>query len=228
MHAVLQYLADNGFDGAPVPISYDPGVGEVVSHLDGSAVGGRMPWPAWVHSDSALVQTGGWLRRLHDLTGSFVPPKDAVWFAGQQWKPGLVIGHQDAAPYNAVWHGDNLVGFVDWDTAGPSSRELDLASTALTWVPLDTRRAAEGRGCNDFGDRRRRLHLFLDAYGYDGDRVIFGNTVGRRALVNAAAIRRLAADDNPVYRGLCEQAAELEAAAGDLETLPIEFWRSPA
>jgi Ser/Thr protein kinase RdoA (MazF antagonist) len=47
-----------------------------------------------------------------------------------------VIGHLDASPWNAVWAGGALVGFVDWDTAGPSRREDDLAFSALTWVPL--------------------------------------------------------------------------------------------
>src|SRR3712207_8578665 len=59
--------------------------------------------PARVSSDEALVQVGSWLRRLHDPTVGFVPPEDAVWFAGQRRRPGLVIGHHDAAPYNAAW-----------------------------------------------------------------------------------------------------------------------------
>ena len=43
----------------------------------------------------------------------FVPADDAVWFAGQSWAPGRIIGHHDAAPYNAVWDSKGLVGFVD-------------------------------------------------------------------------------------------------------------------
>lgn len=46
-------------------------------------------------------------------------------------EPGLVIGHQDAAPYNAaVVNGDRLVGFFDWDTAGPSTRDFDSLAAA--------------------------------------------------------------------------------------------------
>jgi aminoglycoside phosphotransferase (APT) family kinase protein len=51
-------------------------------------------------------------------------------------RPGLIVGHQDAAPYNAVVDGERLVGFCDWDIAGPSSREWDLAFSMLPWVPL--------------------------------------------------------------------------------------------
>lgn len=228
VHAVLRYLADHGFDGAPVPIGVGADGDEVVSHLDGTTVGTLLPWPPWVYSDSALVQVGRWLRRLHDLTRCFVPPADAVWFGRQRWSPGLVIGHHDAAPYNAVWREDALVGFVDWDTAGPSSPELDLAFSALTWTPLDTRPAAQARGFDDFGDRQRRLHLLLDAYGHEGDRAAFGATIARRATVNADAIRRLAADGNPVYRGLLGQAAELDDAAVGITALPAEFWHRPA
>ena len=41
-------------------------------------------------------------------------------------QPGWIVGHQDAAPYNAVMDGGRLVGFFDWDIAFPSPREEDL------------------------------------------------------------------------------------------------------
>jgi hypothetical protein len=34
------------------------------------------------------------------------------------WRPGLIVGHNDAASYNAAWADDRLVGFFDWDCAG--------------------------------------------------------------------------------------------------------------
>jgi len=40
---------------------------------------------------------------------------------------------------------DRLVGFFDRDTAGPSPREVDLAFSALVWVPLDARTTVRGR-----------------------------------------------------------------------------------
>jgi hypothetical protein len=52
-----------------------------------------------VSPDEALAQVGSWLRRrLHDATVDFRPPREAVWFAGQRWRPGLIIGHLSAAP----------------------------------------------------------------------------------------------------------------------------------
>ncbi|MGW0537953.1 phosphotransferase [Streptomyces sp. NPDC003032] len=114
----------------------------------------------------------------------------------------MVIGHHDAAPWNAVWHAGELVGFFDWDTAGPSSREFDLAFMALSWVPLHARRLAARTGFTAFEDRRRRLHLLLDAYGYDGDRSAFGDVVAARARTNADVIDRMAAGGDPAYAAL--------------------------
>jgi hypothetical protein len=134
-----------------------------VTYLPGEVIGGRMPWPGWAFSDEILVQVGRWLRRLHDVTADFRPPAGERWFTGARMGPGMVVGHQDAAPYNAVVAGGRLVGFFDWDTAGPSPREVDLAFSALSWVPLYTPGAAEHLGFREPGDRSRRLHLLLDA-----------------------------------------------------------------
>jgi hypothetical protein len=226
VHAVLEYLAHNDFQGAPRPLGFDEDGNEVLSHLDGQTIGDSTPWPAWIYSDSALVQTGRWLRRLHDATRSFVPAADAIWFTGHQWSPGMVIGHHDAAPYNAVWRDDTLVGFIDWDTAGPSTPDRDLAFTALTWIPLITRRAAQAQGFGAFDDRQRRLHLLLDAYGFDGDRTSFGQTVVNRAMTSATIIRRLADTGNPIFVALTDQADNMEQAAADISALPPQFWTS--
>ena len=224
VHAVLRHLESVGFAGAPRVLGTDDQGREVLTYLDGHTVGERLPWSAWVHSDEALVQVGAWSRRLHDATEAFVPPEGLSWFAGQSWRPGLVIGHHDAAPYNAVWTDDGLLGFVDWDTAGPAPRELDLAFTALAWVPLLARRVVEPLGFRAHDDRSRRLHLLLDAYGYAGDRVAFGAAVAARARLNAQGIRRLSATGDPTYTALLPAADDLEQAAREVEALPASFW----
>nr|BFE73598.1 hypothetical protein GCM10020092_068990 [Actinoplanes digitatis] len=128
-----------------------------------------------------LIQVGRWLRRLHDLTADFTPPAGERWFIGGAMGPGMIVGHQDAAPYNAVVDGDRLVGFCDWDIAGPSTRDWDLAFSALSWVPLASPPDGTASGGHDPRERSRRLHLLLDAYGYDGDRRGFGAVVPQRA-----------------------------------------------
>ena len=50
--------------------------------LPGETVGSRRPWPAWTHSDLALVQVAGWLRRFHEAVLDFDPGAVAVWREG--------------------------------------------------------------------------------------------------------------------------------------------------
>jgi len=224
VHAVLRHLEAAGCDGVPRVLGFDAAGREILTYLHGQTIGLTRPWTAWVRSDPALVQVGRWMRRLHDLTAAFVPDPGLTWFAGQTWRPGLIIGHHDATPWNAVWQDDHLVGFVDWDTAGPSSPEFDLAFTALSWVPLHTQSVAHSLGFTAVQDRARRLRLLLDAYGYDGNRATFGGVVATRARVNATAIRRLAAAGDPNCRALIPFAADLEQAAHEVEALPPSFW----
>ena len=134
-----------------------------------------------------------------------------------------MIGHHDVAPWNAVWRDGALVGFIDWDPAGPSSRALDLAFAALSRVPLLPAGMAFVQGFSAFEDRSRRMHLLLDSYGYHADRAEFGALVARRARMNAAGIRRLAGND-PVYALLLPIAAAHEQAATDIDELPHRFW----
>ncbi|MEV1000556.1 hypothetical protein [Nonomuraea sp. NPDC050202] len=123
-----------------------------------------------------------------------------------------------------MWQGDDLVGFVDWDTAGPFTRERDLAYVALTWVPLHARHVVVAQGFTAFEDRYRRLHLLLDAYGYEGDRSAFGLEVADRAQKNAEFIRRHAEGGEQVFRTLLPFAVNLEQAVAEIEELPDSFW----
>ena len=232
VHALLRYLEEAGFPGAPRALGFDSSGREMLSYLPGETIGDRMPWPAWVSADSMLVQVGQWLRRLHDLTAGFRPPADERWFIGGVMRPGLIAGHQDAAPYNAVVDGERLVGFCDWDIAGPSSREWDLAFSVLPWVPLASPSPgppaapgpSAGAGGPDAGERSRRFHLLLDAYGFEGDREVFGSVVPQRARRQAEVIRRAAAAGDPASVALLPIAGLLESSAVGVEALPRDFW----
>ncbi|MFY1627501.1 phosphotransferase [Micromonospora sp. WMMD735] len=224
VHAVLRHLEDAGFDAAPRALGFDDQGREMLSYLPGETIGGREPWPDWARADAMLVQVGRWLRRVHDLTADFTPPPDECWFVGRTMGPGLVVGHQDASPYNAVVDGDRLVGFCDWDTAGPSSREWDLAFSALTWVPLASSRDGSPLSDDDLRERARRLRLLLDAYGYEGDRGGFAAAVPQRARRQAGVIRHLADAGDAAATALLPIAALLERSATDVEALPATFW----
>ena len=225
VHSVLRHLEDAGFDGASRARGFDDQGRERLTFLPGETLGETWPWPAWLRTDDALRQVGAWLRRLHEATATFRPAAGAVWFTGRPWQPELLIGHLDASPWNAVWAGDALVGFVDWDTASPSRPEDDLAFSALTWVPLLTAELAEQAGFGDPADRRRRFHLLLDAYGYTGDRLAIRDAILGRVERNVEVIRGLAGGAEPAFQRLLAWAGYLERSGSEVAGLPDEFWR---
>ncbi|WP_306215064.1 phosphotransferase [Actinoplanes sp. RD1] len=225
VHALLRHLEEAGFEGAPRPRGFDGQGREMLTYLPGETAAGRFPWPAWTFTDALLTQVGRWLRRLHDATAGFVPPADERWFTGRTMRPGDIIGHQDAAPYNAaVAGGDRLAGFFDWGTAGPSARDFDLAFSALWWVPLCPPDVAQGLGFHDPADRSRRLHLLLDAYGYERDRRAFGAAIVARARHQAGRMREMAAAGDRAAIGLLPVAGHIDRSAAEVEALPPAFF----
>jgi hypothetical protein len=68
----------------------------------------------------------------------------------------------------------------------------------------------------------------LDAYGYDGDRKMFGTVVAARARINAGVIRRLANSGNPAYTAIRGQVADLERSAREVDARPASFWQPRA
>jgi phosphotransferase family enzyme len=224
VHALLRHLEDAGVDGVPRALGFDEQGRQMLTYLPGEVIGDRDPWPAWAYADSTVVQVGQWMRRIHDVTAAFVPPRDERWFTGRTMQPGWIVGHQDAAPYNAVMDGGRLAGFFDWDIAGPSPREEDLGFSALLWVPLTAPKAGEQAGPDDVQDRSRRLRLLLDAYRYDGDRRAFGTVVVERARRQAGVIRSMADAGDRAAIALLPIASRLEQAASFVQALPDGFW----
>ncbi|MEN3306144.1 MAG: hypothetical protein V7603_2346 [Micromonosporaceae bacterium] len=222
VHALLRHLDTVGFDRAPRALGFDNQGREVLSFLPGEVVGAARPWPNWVHSDDALRQVAGWLRDYHAAVASFVPPGGAVWREGGTWRPGMIIGHNDAAPYNAAWANGRLIGFFDWDFAAPVTREWDLAFTAFAWVPLHARHVVSAEGFTAFADRPRRLRLFLDTYGMNGQIRPFIETVRQRVRASADGIRRIAAAGDPAYQKMIEHGVDiaLDTAVDELADFP--------
>lgn len=203
VQALLRHLEAVGFTGAPRALGLDDQGREVLTYLEGLTVGERRPWPTWTHSEAALVAVGRWLRDFHAASRSFVPPAGSRWFGGrEEMRPGELVGHHDAAPYNAVWRpappgrdaeDGELVGFVDWDLAAPAEPLRDLAFVALTWVPLTARDVAAGDGFPAQLNRGRRLRLLLDAYGWSGAVADVVSAVRQRAAEHASGLRAAAA-----------------------------------
>lgn len=199
VHRLLRHVHARGFELAPRPLDYDRLGREVLTYLEGESVGDQKPFPAWVHSEEALVQVARWLRGYHQAVADFEPADDDVWRQGREWEPGLIIGHNDAAPYNAAWHNGCLSGFFDWDLAGPVSVIEDVAFTAFAWVPLHAKSVVEAEGFTDFAARPRRLQLFLDEYGWEGTTAEILDVAINRASETARLIRELAAGGDPLH-----------------------------
>lgn len=68
-----------------------------------------------------------------------------------------MIGHNDIAPYNVCFDGDEIAGVFDWDLSGPTTPLLELAFIAWNCVPLWRDIGPEGAA--------DRLMLISSTYG---------------------------------------------------------------
>lgn len=219
VHALLRHLERKRFPGAPRALGLDGDGYETLTFLEGETLGSALARPGWIRADEALCQVARWLRDYHLAVRDFVPPADSRWRCGGDWSPGMIIGHNDASPYNAAWDEGRLSGFFDWDFAGPATRVSDLAWTAMCWVPMIARHVAAAEGYTDFAGRPRRLRLFLREYGYRGDPAVIVGEVRTRMLDRAESIRLRAAAGEDLFVRLAAGgvAGDMELAARELD-----------
>ncbi|SEG88337.1 Phosphotransferase enzyme family protein [Nonomuraea solani] len=219
VHELLRHLEGKAFDGAPRVLGVDDDGCEILTYLDGDTVGAAQVWPPWTRTEDTLVQVARWLRSYHEVVADFRPSADARWRGGRRWAPGLVIGHNDASPFNAAHQDGRLTGFFDWDFAGPTTVDSDVASVALCWVPLHARHVAASEGFTEFDARPARLRRFLDAYGWTGRPEVIVEDVRAQLRERAALIRRLGPTDTGLFARLLRRgvADDLDQAVRDLD-----------
>ncbi|TDE20043.1 aminoglycoside phosphotransferase family protein [Nonomuraea mesophila] len=219
VHELLRHLERRGFDGAPRVLGVDADGYELLTYLEGDTVGDALVWPWWTRTEDMLVQVASWLRSYHEAVADFVPPDGAHWRTGRPWEPGLVIGHNDASPFNAAYHDGRLAGFFDWDFAGPTTVDSDVASVALCWVPLHARHVAAAEGFTEFGARPARLRRFLDAYGWKGRTESIIEDAQAQMSARARLIRRLGVTGDGLYARLLRRgvADDLDQAVRELD-----------
>jgi Ser/Thr protein kinase RdoA (MazF antagonist) len=169
VHDVLRRLAP--LDGVPRVHGVD-GDREVLDFLPGNVPGALVGAAA---SESALGSAARFLRRFHDATALFASdlPHDGWMFPAGD--PVEVVVHGDYAPYNCVLEGERVVGLVDFDTARPGPRIVDVATGAYRWVPLSA--ACPEEFSPEPAEQARRLAAFCAAYGLDA--------AGRAVLLDA-------------------------------------------
>jgi hypothetical protein len=150
VHALLGHLAARGLRRIPRVLGFDEQGREVLTYLEGRVtdIDTELLTPCQLE---ALVS---WTREFHEAVAGFA--HDGPW--RYPALPGAsLIGHNDIAPYNACFDGDELSGVFDWDLAGWTSPLMELAFIAWNCVPL----------WRDIGvaQAAERITRICDAYG---------------------------------------------------------------
>ena len=128
VHALLDFLASR-LEHTPRVLGFDGQGREVLTFLPGRVVDidTEILTPDQIHS---LVS---WTRRFHEVVAGFGHP--GPWRYPRVPQASL-IGHNDIAPYNVCFDGDDVSGVFDWDLAGPTTPLMELAFIAWNCVPL--------------------------------------------------------------------------------------------
>ena len=195
VHALLVYLAEVGFAGAPRAYGIDEQGREILDFVDGDVP--DYPLPAYAVSDDAVSAAGEMLRVFHDATADFVSPPDAVWYFPIR-EPVEVICHGDTAPYNMVFRNGRPAALIDFDTAHPGPRVWDLAYSAYRFAPLSAPSNAEFH--LPVAEQARRLRILADAYQLGAEeRLLLPDTAVARLHHLVTHIREQAAAGNVAF-----------------------------
>nr|WP_166617196.1 phosphotransferase [Kineococcus vitellinus] len=211
VHELLRRLEREGFRAAPRVHGTVDGL-EELDFLPGQV--SNYPLTDAAASEAALRSAAALLREYHAVTARFARelPRDG-WLLPVA-EPVEVVCHGDYAPHNCVLDGERVVGLIDFDTARPGARLLDVAGAVHRWVPLSSPRSEGVRA--DAAEQARRLALFCEVYGL-GER-------DRAGLLDAVT-----ASLEGLVRFMHEQAAAGSAAfAGHVAAGHDRLYRSDA
>ncbi len=167
---LLLHLAARDFDGAPKSLGSD-GQGRDVFAF----IAGEVPPDLSFYDDATLRQAATLVRRFHDVSAGLVADSN-----------GDVVCHNDLSPCNFVFRAGVPVAIIDFDAAAPGPRAHDLGYAAWLWLDV-------GSPDISAAEQRRRLDLFLEAYG-TGDRagIVAAMRTRQAALIDEG--RRLSDD----------------------------------
>jgi hypothetical protein len=205
VHELLRHVRDRGFLLAPEPRGFDGQGREVLSYIEGDTSASVTPWPGPLWRDALLAEVGRAVAAYHRAVADFAPSANARWqYRPRPLEPGEIICHHDFAPYNAVFRGEQLLGIIDWDGAGPGTIEEEIAFLAWQWVPLVPTDLKEHVGCDPRIDEGARLRLLLDNYGYTS-RLGLIDAVIERVEVSRSGIEERAAAGDPPFMALRDE-----------------------
>lgn len=199
IHKLFDHFWSQGVSLTPRFLGWTEEGKERLSFIPGNT--GYPPISGEIRSDEALINVARAIRTAHDASVSFMIEDALPWNSLEVCKPVVeeCIGHGDLAPWNFVFEGTQVVGIIDWDTAGPSDRLWDLAYAAYQFVPFHSPETMAAFGWSKEPERARRLALFLDAYGMPGREREIVDLAVIRLLAMAENIEREIAKNNPKF-----------------------------
>jgi aminoglycoside phosphotransferase (APT) family kinase protein len=168
--AYLAHLESVGFDRAPRYLGRDDKGRDILTFLTGDVPGDDNP-PSWAASTTALASVARLTRALHDASAGYRPPQPIQPRDPSRPTPALpdgeprLISQRDITPGNTVFRNGAAWGLIDFDLSDETTRSIDLANTAMHWVPL--RDPVDRRPTDVDVDFGLRLRTMLDAYGRD-------------------------------------------------------------
>ena len=213
VHELLIYLEKQGFEGAPGFIGIDDSNREVLTFIPGEVPGNDYPeLEPYMWSDDTLAGVARLLRRFHDATeGSALLTMGKWQLNYPDAREHEVICHNDAALYNVVFRNGAPVALIDYDMAGPGPRMWDIAYSLYTSVPLGSFSPDDSSGKTvDYqshlhaAERRRRIHLFFEAYGISVPHDLH-QWIIQRLTTLCDTLRRGAAEGNLAFQKMVEE-----------------------
>ncbi|WP_404274211.1 phosphotransferase [Exiguobacterium undae] len=208
IHRLLHHLEKRGFTGSPRFLGIDAQNREIVSYIKGEA--GNYPLEPYMRSDTVLEETARLLRAYHEAVADFPIPYDWPPLDGTP-EPLELICHNDFAVYNVIFQNERPIGIIDFDVAAPGPRIWDIAYTMYTFVPLSRHQMTE-TGEPVLYDRitdqeriRRRIELFLTAYGKPDVKAALYETVLLRIQALIATIQRKATEGDEAFQRMIEE-----------------------
>jgi len=132
VHDLLHYL-DGRLAHVPRVHGLDEQGREVLDFLPGKVLA-----PTTMLSEAQLISLVSWTKAFHLAVAGFKHggPWRSFPMSMQISSRQVFIGHNDIAPYNSCFSGDELRGVFDWDLAGPTTALNELAFIAWNCVPL--------------------------------------------------------------------------------------------
>src|SRR6185369_8514335 len=181
----------------PRVLGFDEQGREVLTYLPGHVIDNETT----SLTTGQIVSIVDWTRAFHAAVADFHHPGPWRYFPIGD---ATIIGHNDIAPYNACFDGNELAGVFDWDLAGPSHPLFELAFIAWNCVPLWRPMAPERAG--------DRLALIADTYGrFDARQIL--HAVPARIQLMVDGIPAAAAAGDPGMANLMAGGEPARTAA---------------